>query len=173
MNPIWDELTAGFMNGEQLVRVVVRLAIAMLMGSIIGYKRERDGKAAGLRTHIIVALGSALFVLSLVESGATTSDVTRVVQGIATGIGFVGAGCIVKPSESESHGAVRGLTTAADIWLTAAVGVAAGMGRPAIAIIGMLMAIIALTLPRRKGAKRSSDGKDEAGEQTTEDTWDD
>ena len=175
MNPLWDELTAGFTSGEQLVRVFVRLGIAVLMGTIIGYKRERDGKSAGLRTHIIVSLGSALFVLSVAEAGATSGELTRVVQGVATGIGFVGAGCIVKPNEQEVRGAVRGavrgLTTAADIWLTAAVGVCAGLGLPTIAITGMLLAIIALTIPRQKGAKKTNESSEEG--QTSEDDWDD
>src|SRR6478672_3935395 len=144
LDTILRELTAGFIDIDQLIRIVVRLLIAVTMGSLIGFKRERDGKAAGLRTHIIVSLGSALFVLTLAESGATSGELTRVAQGVATGIGFVGAGCIVKPNDGEPHGAVRGLTTAADVWLTAAVGMAAGIGRPAIAVIGMILAVCTL-----------------------------
>jgi putative Mg2+ transporter-C (MgtC) family protein len=89
---------------------------------------------------MLVSLGAALFVLAPLASGASAGDVTRVVQGIATGIGFVGAGVILK----TEHGEVRGLTTAAGIWLTAAVGMAAGAGRLWIAVFGTLLALVIL-----------------------------
>lgn len=171
MNIVWEELTRGFADGEQLIRVLVRLFVAVVLGSIIGFKRERDGKAAGLRTHIIVSLGSALFVLSLIETGATAGEVTRVVQGIATGIGFVGAGCIVKPRSIGPDDTVRGLTTAADIWLTAAVGVAAGLGNPAIGVVGMTLTMITLNVFRRKDAPRRAAATQDPPAEETSDTW--
>ena len=93
----------------------------MLLGGLIGAQRERVHSAAGFRTHILVALGAALFVLAGRETGFTSADTSRVVQGIITGIGFLGAGTILKLVEKEQ---VYGLTTAATIWVTAGVGVA-------------------------------------------------
>jgi putative Mg2+ transporter-C (MgtC) family protein len=106
----------------------LRLILAAVLGGALGYERERLGKAAGLRTHMLVSLGSALFVLGALEAGATPGDVTRVVQGIATGIGFVGAGAILKLTE-QGHVQVKGLTTASTVWIAAAVGMAVGTGR--------------------------------------------
>jgi putative Mg2+ transporter-C (MgtC) family protein len=110
----------------QLVRVLVRVLVAAALGGLLGFERERAGKAAGLRTHMLVALGAALFVLFPAEAGMGPGDLSRVIQGVATGIGFIGAGTILKKAESEE---IQGLTTAASIWLTAAIGMAVGAGR--------------------------------------------
>src|SRR6266542_2845012 len=108
-------------DADHIGRVFVRLLIAMLLGGLLGYEREREGKAAGLRTHMLVALGAALFILVPLEGGATIDHASRVMQGIVAGIGFLGAGIIIHlPAEKR----VKGLTTAAGIWLTAAVGLA-------------------------------------------------
>jgi putative Mg2+ transporter-C (MgtC) family protein len=113
------------MDLDHVGRVVVRLTVAVVLGAILGYERQQERKAAGLRTHILVALGTALFVLVPVEAGAKLEALMRVVQGIVAGIGFLGAGTILKlTAEREIHG----LTTAANIWVTAAVGMAVGMG---------------------------------------------
>jgi putative Mg2+ transporter-C (MgtC) family protein len=111
---------------DQLVRVVVRLTVAVLLGGLLGSERESAGKAAGLRTHMLVALGAALFVLFPAEAGMELADLSRVIQGVATGIGFVGAGAILKRQDREE---IQGLTTAAGLWLTAAIGLAVGAGR--------------------------------------------
>ncbi len=108
--------------------VAIRLTLAALLGGVLGYERERLGKAAGLRTHMLVSLGSALFVLAPLQSGAAAGDVTRVIQGIATGIGFIGAGAILKLAE-PGHVEIKGLTTASTVWITAAVGMAVGAGQ--------------------------------------------
>jgi putative Mg2+ transporter-C (MgtC) family protein len=108
--------------------VAVRLTLAAALGAILGYERERGNKTAGLRTHMLVSLGSAVFVMASLEAGATPADLTRVVQGIATGIGFVGAGAILKTTE-QGHVQVKGLTTASTVWLTAGAGLAVGAGR--------------------------------------------
>ena len=127
-------------------RIVARLLVAATLGGLLGYERERAGKAAGLRTHMLVALGAALFVLVPQQSGAAPAEMTRVLQGVVTGIGFLGAGAIIKRSD---EGQVVGLTTAAGIWLTAAIGVAAGMGREASAILSAALALLILAvLPR-------------------------
>ncbi|WP_435016985.1 MgtC/SapB family protein [Tundrisphaera sp. TA3] len=114
------------------VRLAVRLLVAALMGGLLGWDRERAGKAAGLRTHILVATGAAAFMAIPQQSGLDPNGLSRVLQGLIAGIGFLGAGCIMK-GDTESQ--VRGLTTAAGIWLTAGVGVAAGMGRDMSALL--------------------------------------
>jgi putative Mg2+ transporter-C (MgtC) family protein len=113
-------------DAGHITRVTVRLAIAAILGGILGAERESVGKAAGLRTHMLVALGGAMFVLAPAEMGMAADDMSRVIQGVATGIGFIGAGTILKRHESED---ILGLTTAANIWLTAAIGIAVGLGR--------------------------------------------
>ena len=126
MNEFLRELSNGLPDANELARAVVRLMAAALLGAVVGIQRERAGKAAGLRTHMLVSLGAALLMLAGAEGGMTPSDLSRVVQGVITGIGFLGAGAILK---FENERQIRGLTTAAGIWLTAVVGVAAGLGR--------------------------------------------
>lgn len=126
----------------QVVQLALRLIIAAVLGGVLGFERERAGKAAGLRTHMLVSLGAALFVLIAQQAGTTVSDMSRVIQGIATGIGFIGGGAILKQAEQHE---IKGLTTAAGLWLTAAVGIAAGIGREASAILGTVLALIILT----------------------------
>jgi putative Mg2+ transporter-C (MgtC) family protein len=113
-------------DAPQMARVIVRVVVAALLGALLGWERERAGKAAGLRTHMLVALGAALFVLFPAEAGMDVADLSRVIQGVATGIGFIGAGTILKRPESEQ---VEGLTTAASIWLTGAIGMSVGAGQ--------------------------------------------
>ena len=127
----------------QITRVAIRLVVALLLAAVVGFQRERTHHAAGLRTHLLVALGSALFTLVPIEAGAPVADVTRVVQGIAAGIGFIGGGVIIKLAEGEQH-QVRGLTTAAGIWLTAAIGIAAGLGHLGSALVGIFLTWIVL-----------------------------
>ena len=125
------------------VRVVFRLTIAAALGGMLGYERESKGKAAGLRTHMLVALGAAMFVLVPQQMGASDVALSRVIQGLVAGIGFLGAGAIVKGKPGEE---VEGLTTAAAIWMTAAIGMAAGLGREATAVLSAVMALLILTV---------------------------
>ncbi len=136
MEIILEELTADLPDARQLARIVIRLLVAMLLGAIVGVQREQTGKPAGLRTHMLVALGAALFVIAPVEAGMTSADLSRVIQGLATGIGFIGGGAILKLSEERE---IRGVTTAAGVWMTAALGVAAGLGRIWMAILSALL----------------------------------
>jgi putative Mg2+ transporter-C (MgtC) family protein len=110
---------------RQVVTVVTRLVVAALLGGLIGAEREAVGKAAGLRTHMLVALGAALFVIAPAQAGLGEGDVGRIIQGVAAGIGFIGAGTILKLTDREE---IKGLTTAASIWLTAAIGIATAVG---------------------------------------------
>jgi len=124
---------------------IINLIIAFLLGGAIGWVREREGKIAGLRTHILVALGAALFMVISAEMMGKSgiADPGRIAAGVATGIGFIGAGCIV-----QGGGGVRGITTAASIWVTAAVGMAAGSGSYATALTATIITLITLQLLR-------------------------
>jgi len=124
-----------------VARIVCRLLIAAILGGMLGFEREKKGKAAGLRTHMLVALGAALFVLIPQQAGMSDADLSRVLQGLVAGVGFLGAGTIIKGSGEEE---IKGLTTAAGLWLTAAIGVAAGMGREATAVLSTLIALMIL-----------------------------
>ena len=128
--------------GEAL-RITVRLLLAAVLGGVLGFERERSGKSAGMRTHMLVAIACGFFVLVPQQFGMSNADLSRVVQGIVTGIGFIGAGSILKLSQSHE---VRGLTTAAGLFLTSAIGMAAGMGRAASAIQGTILAYTVLAL---------------------------
>ena len=112
-------------DGQQMLRVVVRVLLAAVLGGLLGAEREKARKPAGLRTHMLVALGAAVFALFPVETGMSIGDLSRVIQGVATGIGFIGAGTILKRADADE---VSGLTTAASVWLTAAIGLAVGAG---------------------------------------------
>jgi putative Mg2+ transporter-C (MgtC) family protein len=126
----------------QLMRIVVRLLLAAALGAVLGYERERRGKAAGMRTHMLVAIGAALFVLVPQQAGMAVADMSRVIQGIVTGVGFLGAGAIIKHAPEHS---VQGLTTAAGVWMTAAIGIACGLGREATAVLSTMLALAVLT----------------------------
>jgi putative Mg2+ transporter-C (MgtC) family protein len=141
MDLILDELRGSVPDAREAVRVAIRLIAALLAGAVIGFQRERTGKAAGLRTHMLVCLGTALFVIAGAEIGMQQDALSRVIQGLATGIGFLGAGAIIK---QESTREIRGLTTAAGIWMTAAIGVAVGVGHLGTAALGVLFAWLVL-----------------------------
>lgn len=143
MDIFWEELTSGLPDMRQLVHVIIRLIAATLLGAVVGFQREKAGKPAGLRTHMLVTLGTTVFVLACSGSGMSSDGLSRVIQGIITGIGFIGAGSILKLSEER---AIQGLTTSAGIWMTAAVGVAVGLGSLGVALLSTLMAVIILAL---------------------------
>ncbi|MFQ6709486.1 MgtC/SapB family protein, partial [Bordetella pertussis] len=153
MDTVWMEIWTTVRNEfadipdvAEATRIVLRLGMAVALGGLLGYERERSGKAAGLRTHMLVALGAALFVLVPLQGGMEVGDLSRVLQGVIAGIGFLGAGVIIKLG---NEGEIRGLTTSAGIWLTAAIGVAAGMGREATALASTLIALFVLAALRR------------------------
>jgi len=121
-------------------------AAAVLLGGIIGIERQRSGHFAGLRTHMLVSLASAMFVLSCRESTTdAVFDLTRVVQGIAAGVGFIGGGAILKTGQEHK---VQGLTSASTIWLSAAIGTACGLGQYPLAVTSAVMTIPILTVLR-------------------------
>jgi len=126
------------------LQILVRILIATVLGGMLGAEREIHGHGAGFRTHTMVAIGAAVFVMAALDvSASSPAELTRVLQGIATGIGFIGAGTILKLSDKIE---VRGLTTASSIWLAAAIGSAVGLGQVLLALVGTLTAVIVLAV---------------------------
>lgn len=136
---------------QHCVRIGWWLLAAGFAGALIGYQRERVGKAAGLRTHILVAMGTAMFVLGPVEAAMGADALSRAIQGLATGIGFLGAGSIVKRKQAPE---IHGLTTAAGIWMTAAISVVIGTGQIVQGFAGAILAWGVLALVRKKPVDR-------------------
>ena len=144
-------------DAETLTVIVVRVLVAAVLGGIIGWEREQKGRAAGLKTHILVAVGSALFVLAPTLAGIGGGDNTRVMQGIVSGIGFLGAGAIL---HSRDRSRAEGLTTAASIWMTAAIGMAAGIGQEMVALVTAVVArLVVGALPKVMGTMPSHRGR--------------
>jgi putative Mg2+ transporter-C (MgtC) family protein len=137
------------MNLSPWVEAVLRILLAVALGAGIGYQRERAGKAAGLRTLVLVAAGAALFtVVSIFGFGTEGVDISRVAAGVVVGVGFLGAGVILRGRREEE---VAGLTTAATIWATAGVGLAAGAGMYVVAVIAAAIMVGILLLPKIRG----------------------
>ncbi|GEL70580.1 MgtC/SapB family protein [Myxococcus virescens] len=160
---------------EQIV--ALRLALAALLGGVLGLEREVRGQAAGLRTHILVSLGACCFTLASVfievalgpdTPEGTRGDISRIASQVVVGIGFLGAGVILR-----HNGQVKGLTTAANLWLTASVGLAAGLGFYFAAVTTMTIALLCLAglrplerairrYRKRQGATRAPDVDEDA-----------
>lgn len=143
METLFQELTHGLHDRQQVARVAIRLLAAMLLGGLVGIQRERTGKPAGFRTHMLVCLGTAVFVITCSSVGMAFDAMSRVIQGLVTGIGFIGAGTILKLDKEEE---VIGLTSAAGIWMTAAIGITVGLGAIGIALMSTVLALIILAL---------------------------
>jgi len=140
---IASELWGSLPDLQQLLRLSIRLLVALIAGATIGAQREATGKSAGLRTHVLVALGSAIFVLAGFEYGFGNDPMSRLIQGLTTGIGFIGGGAILKLAQDR---AIKGLTTAGSIWATAAIGVAAGLGQIALVLVATILTWVVLAL---------------------------
>jgi putative Mg2+ transporter-C (MgtC) family protein len=132
---------ADFSSAAAVGRTLFRLAFAAALGAMLGYERESRGKAAGLRTHMLVAVGASLLVMAPLGHGASDAAIARVIQGVIAGIGFLGAGAIVKGHVEDE---IAGLTTAATIWTTAALGIVVGLGRAGTALAAALLALVIL-----------------------------
>ena len=143
METLWQELTLGLDSVAQAERVLLRMVLAVVLGGLVGIQREQAGKPAGVRTHMLVSLATALVVLACAGMGMQYDAQSRVIQGIVTGIGFIGAGSILKLSEERD---IQGLTTAAGLWLTAAIGIACGVGTIGIALITSILTVGLLAL---------------------------
>ena len=157
MDPLWHELTNGLPDRDRLIVALVRVFAAVLLGAVVGIERERAGKPAGLRTHMIVSLGTAVVVMACQDAAMSLEGLSRVIQGIVTGIGFIGAGTILKLNEERE---IQGLTTAAGLWMTAAIGVAVGLGVLGIAVIGTLVTVLVLVLEHILYARRNTQKPD-------------
>jgi putative Mg2+ transporter-C (MgtC) family protein len=150
VDTVLDTVAAEFSDAgdvAQFTRIVIRLTLASMLGFALGFEREQQGKAAGVRTHMLVAIGSALFVLIPQQTGIVPADMSRVIQGLVAGVGFLCAGTILKHGRDEQQ--VQGLTTAAGLWMTAAIGMACGLGRETTAILSTLLALAVLMLVPR------------------------
>ena len=146
MRLLYNELTNGLHDPQQIARVIIRLLAAMILGGLVGIQRQHSHKPAGLRTHMLVCLGTAVFVTSCGAVGMAVDAQSRVIQGIVTGLGFIGAGSILKLSHEHE---IKGLTTAAGVWMTAAIGVTIGLGALGIAIVATILTLIILAVATR------------------------
>lgn len=136
---------------NRLGHVTCRLLMAALLGGILGYQRQMAGKDAGLRTHMLVAVGAAFFVVVPQFEHFNNAEMSRVLQGLLAGIGFLSGGAILKlAAEKEIHG----LTTATGIWITSAIGIAAGFGRMGTALVGTFFTLLILSLLQRLEANQ-------------------
>ena len=146
---IWLTVLSEFSdlsNVTQITKVVLRLITASILGGLLGYEREMKGKSAGIRTHMLVALGAAIFIIVPQQAGVSPEEVSRVLQGLIAGVGFLGAGAIMIGQQKENE---TGLTTAASIWITAAIGVTVGMGFEATAVLSTVITLAILALVPR------------------------
>lgn len=130
------------------LEIILRLLLAAALGAGIGYQRERAAKAAGLRTHTLIALGAALFTVVSIFGFSGAVDPSRVAAGVVAGVGFIGAGVIFRGMRGEH---VAGLTTAASIWVSAAVGLATGAGLYLISVVTTLITAGILMIPKVRG----------------------
>ena len=141
MTPEWQHVDA--------LQIVIRLAAATLLGGVLGFDRELHSKPAGLRTHALVALGSALSTLATIQfvdgPSIDHAAITRTIQGIIAGVGFLGGGAILRAKDREE---VTGLTTAASIWLVAALGIACAGGFWVASLVSVLLALFILIVGR-------------------------
>jgi putative Mg2+ transporter-C (MgtC) family protein len=135
----WDQLASI------LVPFLSRCGVAVLCGAIVGLERELKGKAAGFRTNILICLGAAMYMavglLLRHEGDATGADPSRIAAQVVTGIGFIGAGCIIQERQR-----ITGLTTAATIWVVAAIGIISGAGFPALALLSAVIVVTTLAV---------------------------
>lgn len=125
--------------------MILRLLLAAVLGTAIGYQRKRAGKPVGIRTYVLIALGAALFTVVSIFGFSGVADPSRVAAGVVVGIGFIGAGVIFRGPQA---GEVTGLTTAASMWAAAAVGLAAGAGLYLISAVATLLIVVSLLLSK-------------------------
>lgn len=125
MNELGRDVFLDPIEAAYFLRVAVRLVVACILGGLVGMQRAEMGKSAGIRTHALVGLGAALIVVAPIFAGIPTNGMARVIQGLVEGMGFLGAGAILKLSDEHR---IKGLTTAASIWMAAAIGLTVGLG---------------------------------------------
>ena len=148
------------------LELMARILAGFVLGATVGLERERRAKAAGLRTHMLVSGGAAIFTIAsfaVFTTEGTVRDPTRIAAQIVTGVGFLGAGAILR-----SGGSVSGLTTAASIWVAAGLGMLAGGGAYALALTGALLTIATMRLPHKPLRRRAQRARDRAIEDDDE-----
>jgi putative Mg2+ transporter-C (MgtC) family protein len=138
----WDELSI-IPPWDLGLQVFVRLLIAAGLGGIIGYERDLRGKAAGIRTHMLVAVGTSIVIITARIDGIPQAEMSKVIEGLVAGIGFLGGGVILKLSAERE---IRGVTTAAGIWTTAGIGIAVGLGQVWIAVVSTIVVWLILSV---------------------------
>ncbi len=129
--------------------MVLRLLLAVALGTLIGFERQHARKPAGLRTHVLICIGAALFTIASMYGFGEGADPARIAAGIVVGVGFLGAGMIIRTQE----GIVVGLTSASSVWAVAAIGLVAGAGLYILAPVATLIVLIVLRLPRKIGGE--------------------
>lgn len=148
-------MTAMFLTSSDWLHIGFRLLLALLVGCLIGLNRERKGRPAGMRTFMLVSMGAALFVMIPLQAEgdspyAATNALSRTIQGVTTGVGFLGAGLILQQSSPQSETPkVRGLTTAASVWIAAALGAAIGSGLWQMGLMGAILTLVTLSGVKR------------------------
>lgn len=156
---IWASIVREFSDVPDLstlTLITVRLVLAAILGGVLGYERKLKARSAGVRTHMLVAVGAALFVIGPLQSGMPIEDMSRVLQGVVQGVGFLGAGAIIVRKAQDQ---VVGLTTAASIWATAGIGVLAGLGLETRAILSTLIVLVILSIvPWLVAGRKPSNG---------------
>lgn len=146
LQQIWSTITVEFSDIPDIAtvtKITVRILVAGLLGGILGYERERKARSAGIRTHMLVAVGAAIFMIGPTQAGMSVGDLSRVIQGVVQGVGFLGAGAIIIGTAARQ---VQGLTTAASIWAAAGIGVAAGLGMEATAMLATVVVLFILAV---------------------------
>ena len=136
-------------------QMLLRLLMATALGGLVGFEREREGKPAGVRTHGMVALGAALYTAVSLYGFGASSDPTRVAAMIVSGIGFLGAGAIL-----QERGSIHGLTTAASLWVTAAIGLAVGVGMTSMSLVTTALVFLLLRFGPRSKHKQETNAKE-------------
>lgn len=137
-----------FFHADDWLTLMFRLGVAVLIGGAIGWNRQQPNRPAGVRTYMIVSVGAAMFVMLPLQAGIdinATNALSRTVQGIATGVGFIGAGIILQQPKDNRKPQVKGLTSAAALWLTAGLGTAAGCGLWRTSLLGTLTTLLILS----------------------------
>ena len=150
---MWEQVGSTFASEfsdipdiAEMTRLCIRIVLAATLGGLLGFERETKGKAAGVKTHMLVAIGSAIFMIIPLQIGVEVGDLTRVIQGMVTGVGFLGAGTILKGNSEDS---VKGLTTAAGLWMTSAIGMTVGLGQAGSALVCAFFALIIFSVMPR------------------------
>ena len=141
---VWGTARAEFSDlgsAADVTQVLMRLGLALILGGILGFEREMSRRDAGMRTHMMVSVGAALFVVVPLQAGFSQDNMSRVLQGLVSGVGFLGAGVIV---HAEPQHKVRGLTSAACVWFAACIGVICGAGQWRLVTVGLAMALLLL-----------------------------